>query len=141
MRKQNLTGRDRMSASYAPLILVIDDTATPAELRLLKSVLESAGYRALATRNPQRALEMARDNDVELILMECIAPVHGGPSLAKTLKRLKPEVPVVLYSGAWAPPTDVMEVADQFITKLVSIDELPGTIEELLATNQGRVAA
>lgn len=130
-----------MSDSYAPLLLVIDDTATPAELRLLKSVLESAGYCVLATRNPQRAIEMARDNDVELILMECIAPVNCGPSLAKMLKRLKPEVPVALYSGAWAPPTDFMEVADQFITKLVSIDELLRTIEELLATNQSRAAA
>ena len=130
-----------MSDCYAPLILVIDDTVTAAELRLLNSVLESAGYRVLATRNPQRAIEMARDNDVALILMEHIAPVHGGPSLEQTLKQLKPEVPLVLYSGAWAPPAGVMEVADHFITKLASIDELLSTIEELLATNQSRAAA
>jgi CheY-like chemotaxis protein len=130
-----------MSDSYAPLILAIDDTATMAELRLLKSVLESAGYRVLATRNPQRALEMARDNNVNLILAEHIVPVKGGPSLAQVLKRLKPEVPVALYSSAWSPPADAMKFADHFITKLVSIDELLSTIEELLATNQGRVAA
>ncbi len=130
-----------MSDVSAPVILCVDDTATEAELRLLKSVLENAGFRVLATRNAQEALELVRKNDIELILTEHITPVKSGPTLAQTLKQLNPGVPVAIYTGAWTLPPDVMEMADQLIPKLVSIDELLCTIEELLGRTRTRAAA
>lgn len=122
-------------------ILCIDDTASEAELRLLKNVLEREGYRVLATRSAQEALEIVRNNEFDLVLTEYIVPKNDGPSLTHVLKRLRPHVPVVIYSGAWAIPPDGIEMADKFITKLVSIDELLCTIEELLAKSETKAAA
>ena len=115
-----------------PRILCIDDTANEVEMRLRKSVLEIAGYEVLATHNPREAVQIIRNNDVELVLTEHIVPMDGGTPLTQVLKSLKLKVPVVLYSGDWAPPPDDIRMADKFITKLVSTDELLCTIEDLL---------
>jgi DNA-binding NtrC family response regulator len=124
-----------------PRILCIDDTASELEMRLRKSVLEIGGYEVWATRNPWEAVRIIRNNDVELILTEHIVPMNGGPPLTQVLKRLKPHVPIVLYSGAWAVPPDGIGMADMFITKLASTDELLCTIKQLLAKAQTRAAA
>jgi len=124
-----------------PRILCIDDTANDVEMRLRKSVLEIAGYGVWATGNPLEAVRILRNNDVELVLTEHIVPMNGGPPLTQVLKRLKPYVPVIIYSGAWEVPRDGIGMADRFIPKLVSTDELLCTIEELLAKAQLRAVA
>jgi CheY-like chemotaxis protein len=124
-----------------PRILCIDDTASELEMRLRKSVLEIGGYEVWATRNPWEAVRIIRNNDIELILTEHIVPMNGGPPLTQVLKHLKSHVPIVLYSGAWAVPPDGIGMADMFITKLASTDELLCTIKQLLAKAQTRAAA
>jgi len=109
-------------------------------MRLRKSVLEIAGYGVWVTRNPWEAIQIIRKNDVALVLTEHIV-MNGGAPLTRILKRLKPQVPVVIYSGAWVDPPEGIGRADGFITKLVSTDELLRTIEELLAKTQTRAAA
>ena len=123
-----------------PMILCVDNTANEVEMRLRKSVLEIAGYGVWTTRNPWEAVQIIRNNDVELVLTEHIAEMNGGPPLTQVLKRLKPHVPIVIYSGTWAT-LDGIGMADRFITKLASTDELLCTIEELLAKAQTRAAA
>ena len=130
-----------MHQLHKPMILCVDNTANEVEMRLRKSVLEIAGYGVWATRNPWEAVQIIRNNDVELVLTEHIVEMNGGPPLTQVLKRLKPHVPVVIYSGTWATPPDGIGMADRFITKLVSTDELLCTIEELLAKAQTRAAA
>lgn len=122
-----------------PRILCIGDTANEVEIRVPKSVLEIAGYEVLATHNAREAVQNIRNNDVELVLTEHIVPMDGGLPLTEVLESLKPQVPVGIYSGGWAPlatsgwPT--------FITKLVSTHELLCTLEDLLGKAQPRVAA
>lgn len=134
-------GRVPISASTGLEILCVDHRETEVELGLLKRVLERAGYRVLATLNPHEALEIFRANRIDLVLTEHIVPRSGGPTLAERLKRLKPHVPIAIYSADWAPSPDDMRFAEMFITKLVSADELLDTIELLLDKVQTRAAA
>jgi CheY-like chemotaxis protein len=124
-----------------PTILCVDDTATEAELRLLKSVLERAGYRVLATRSPLCALDIIRHDHVDLVLTEHIVPLREGPAFTETVKRFNPYLPVAVYSGNWAPEPGDLWIADKFITKLVSVDELLGMIQELMETPRTQRAA
>jgi hypothetical protein len=57
------------------------------------------------------------------------------------MKSLKPDVPVAIYSADWAALPGEMRFADIFLTKLVSIDDLLCTIEELLDKGQATAAA
>ncbi|PYX79249.1 MAG: hypothetical protein DMG66_04315 [Acidobacteria bacterium] len=117
-----------------PVILCIDDRETKVELEVRKRVLEGAGYRVLlATRARRQAMEIFRRHHVDLVLTEQgVAGTIGGPTLAPAMKRFRPDVPVILYSADWAPSHEDIKFADLFITKLVSVDELLRTVEELL---------
>ncbi len=78
------------------LILCIEDNKT--HLRLRKAVLERNGYFVLGTGN-------ATDHMLRGVT---------GIQLATRMKRLKAEVPIVLYSGK---PPESMENVDCFIHK------------------------
>ena len=116
-----------------PVILCIDDRETQVELEVRKRVLEGAGYRVLLAASARQAMEIFRRHHVDLVLTEQgVAGTVGGPTLAPAMKRFRPDVPVILYSADWAPSHEDIKFADLFITKLVSVNELLRTVEELL---------
>jgi CheY-like chemotaxis protein len=125
-----------------PVILCADDKETETQRELFRRVLEIAGYRVLIARSAHQALEIFRENHVDLVLTEHIAHATAGSlALAATLKRLKPDVPVAIYSADWAESPEDMRFADMFITKLVSVHELLRTIMLLLDKVPTRAAA
>lgn len=125
-----------------PLILCADDRETATQRELFRRVLETAGYTVLMATSAGQALEIFRRNRIDLVLTEHIAPpTSGSPTLAATLKRLKPDVPVAIYSADWAASPEDMRFADVFITKLVSVTELLRTIMQLLGKVPMRAAA
>lgn len=97
-------------------------------------MLKKAGYRALIASSAHKALEIFRANHIDLVLAEHVRPsIIGGPTLAATLKMLKPQVPVAIFSADLSECIEDKRFADVFITKLVPIDELLRAIEKLLA--------
>ena len=124
-----------------PVILCVDDKEGEIQLGLFQRVLETVGYRVLTASSAQKALEIFRGNRVDLVLTEHIVRRTCRDTLAAILKKLKPEVPVAIYSADWAASPDDMRFAELFMTKLVPIDELLATIKSLLAKSQMRVAA
>jgi len=122
------------------VILCVDDEETALEVR--KQVLEMAGYGVLTATSPSQALEIFRNNHVDLVLTEHIEPAAlGAGTLAAAMKMLKPEVPIAVYSSDWKESPADMRFADIFITKLVTTDELLSTIQELLAKSPPGTAA
>ena len=116
-----------------PVILCIDDRATAAETELLQAVLEKTGYRALTVSSANRALELFHHHEIDLVLAEQRVPTGiRDCSVAELLKRVKPDVPIAIYTADWTQSPEDLRVADVFITKLVSVEELLGTIKRLL---------
>lgn len=124
-----------------PVILCIDDEEMALELKVRKRVLESAGYTVLTTTNPQKALEIFRENHVDLVLTEQLAPTPHGSFTLAAMKMLKNDVPIAIYSAHWEESPEYMRFADVFVTKLVSVEELLSTIERLLRGSETARAA
>jgi CheY-like chemotaxis protein len=142
--KRTLVDKNCMSVNplgdVRPVILCIDEEENALEIR--KQVLESAGYRVMTASNPSVALEILRKQHVDLALTEHIPlPIAGSPTLAAIIKKLKPEIPLALYSAEWEPAPRETQVVDIFITKLASVDELLHTIQSLLDGASVRTAA
>ena len=134
IRPVNTQKQSRSVFHSRPVILCVDDQETGLELR--KRVLEKAGYRVLTATSAHKALEVFRGSHVDLVLTEHVLPIIvGGPALAATMKMLKPEVPVAILSADMSEWPDDIRFVDVFITKLVSVDELLRTIENLLINN------
>jgi DNA-binding NtrC family response regulator len=115
------------------VILCLDDQATALELEIRKRLLETAGYAVLATTRPHEALKMFRDNRVNFVLAEQISSRLGGSFTLAAMKRLKPDLPIAIYSADWEPSPEHMRFADVWVSKLVSANEFFRAIENLLA--------
>jgi len=103
-------------------------------------MLENLGYEVAISTNSEEALEMFRSDpeDFDLIITDQSMPVLTGTQLARELKRIKADVPVILVSGFSASILS-RELADSgivhCIAKPIVIDELAQVISSALLTN------
>jgi len=81
-----------------PLILCIEDD--PVYLMLRKKVLERAGYNVIGVTSTRDALKVLREAPVCATIADHMLQGTTGTELAKKMKRLKPSVPIMLFSGS-----------------------------------------
>ena len=80
-------------------ILVIDDEEV---IRVTaKTILESLGYKVLLGENGQHGLEIFTANapDIDLVLLDMIMPKMNGRECFFAMKKIKPDIRVLLASG------------------------------------------
>ena len=83
----------------AKKILVIDDE--PDAITYIETVLADSGYDPISTTSPTKAINLAKSEKPDLILLDLIMPDKSGISLFGELKS-DPElkgIPVVVVSG------------------------------------------
>jgi formate hydrogenlyase transcriptional activator len=71
--------------SGQPAVLVVDDK--PTNIRLLFDALRETGYRALAARDGEGAIEQAALAQPDLILLDVVMPGWDGVETCGGLKR------------------------------------------------------
>jgi DNA-binding NtrC family response regulator len=115
-------------ASNSVILLVDDD---PIGIRTRTAVLERNGYRVVTASTAEEGLRVFREQHIDLVISDHFLRDKRGTALAEEMKRLKPDVPVVILSGAAEVPEGV-ENADLFVTKLESIPVMLEEIARLL---------
>ncbi len=98
-------------------------------MRLRKAVLEKNGYAVLSANNGKDAIQTLREAPVCLVISDHMLRGETGLDLAHTMKEIKPDVPVVLYSGN---PPDSMRGVDCFINKSESTAQFLEIIADLI---------
>jgi signal transduction histidine kinase len=80
-------------------ILLVEDE--PANLSLVKRMLESLGYRVLATESPSDAIRLAGENRgaIDLLVTDVVMPEMDGRKLRDTLEGSHPELRTLFMSG------------------------------------------
>jgi CheY-like chemotaxis protein len=119
-------------------LLVVEDI--PNILELIDTTLKfKGGYRVGTAHNGEEALEAIRQERPALVITDILMPRMDGFSLVHRL-RLDPEtrnIPVVFLSATYVAPEDkafaALIGASRFLEKPIDIDQLMGTISELLA--------
>jgi len=119
-----------MIAATHPLILCIDDA--DIALRVRKLLLGHEGYNVLTASSGEDGLELFKQNPIELVIADHFLSGKTGIEIAREMKELRPEVPILIMSAAIDKP-EGMEFADGFLAKGESPDVLLDTIAELLA--------
>ncbi len=118
-------------------LLVVEDI--PNILDLIDTTLKfKGGYRVVTARNGEEALDAIRQERPALVITDILMPKMDGFSLVHRL-RLNPEtrnIPVVFLSATYVAPEDktfaALIGATRFLEKPIDIDQLMGTITELL---------
>jgi len=78
-------------------ILCVDDNEQSLSIR--KVMLETRGYRVVACKSGDEALEHFRRGGIDLVLSDLIMPGLAGDKLIEAIKAMSPSTPAILFSG------------------------------------------
>jgi CheY-like chemotaxis protein len=112
------------------IILCIDDDE--AILSYEKALLERSGYAVLTASSPQKGLRLATTCKCDAVLLDYEMPGMNGDEVALAIKRLRPELLVILLSGSDVPSHALASV-DAFVPKLEASRQLLPVIAEFYA--------
>ena len=110
-------------------ILVVDDE--PEVRAFAREALESLGYTALDTGDPQRALRIVREQPVHLLLADVVMPLMKGTELAERVQAVSASTKVLLMSGYQT--ADIAPSGRPFLAKPFSIETLATVVRDVLA--------
>src|SRR3954471_81737 len=116
-------------------ILICDDSI--AEVKLMQSVLEKAGYSPVVAHDSTRIEQMIDAQRPSLILLDVVMPQRNGFQVCRDLKGNAEysRIPVVIVSSKdqdsdkfWAK----QQGADGYVVKPFTPEELVGAIQRLV---------
>jgi DNA-binding NarL/FixJ family response regulator len=92
------------------------------------AALQRTGYSTVEVKTGAEALELTRDEDVELLLLEVTLPDMTGFEVCRTLRDEGDDVPIVLVSGTHTDSVDrvagLLLGADDYLVKPFDPNEL-----------------
>ena len=80
-----------------PTLLCVDDE--PAGLKVRKLFLETVGYKVLTAEDGMQALDIFSETAVDAVVLDFRMPQMDGGEVAARMRKMKPAVPIILYSA------------------------------------------
>ena len=126
-------------ANYQPLILMAEDNDMVAQSMI--PILEFCNFRVLRAENGKIAVEMAREHNPDLILMDIQMPKMDGFEATRQIRGTAEiaRLPIIALSG-FARPEDSKRAIeagmDLFMGKPLCIKELIANINSILSENE-----
>ena len=125
-----------MSAGQKTLLCIDDHKPSLAGWCLY---LQGAGYSVETAHGAQEGLQLFATQPIDLVLLDYAMPEADGGEVAATMKRIKPQVRIVMFSGVSEVPPEARAHVDAFLQKGQPPSVVLQTIDELLQ-NDGRAA-
>lgn len=110
-------------------ILCIDDETSALETR--KLLLESEGYLVIEAKSGSQGLQLFQSEKVDLVIVDYWMPGMNGLAVAAEMKKIKRWVPIIILSGFAELPGEAVGIADRWIIKGHSTEELLHSIRAL----------
>ena len=118
-----------------PKILVVDDNQTV--LTIVSRSLRNKGYQVITATDGEEALQIARQEHPELMVLDVVMPKKNGFQVCRSLKRADEtkDIKIILLTSR-AQPSDrywgLKQGADDYMTKPFEEDELLDNVSSLL---------
>jgi len=114
---------------------VVDDI--PANIQLLRTYLNSAGFDILSAKDGEEAVSCVQDQKPDLILLDVMMPRMDGFQVCKILKsnELTCYIPIIMVTALNEVEDKIKGIeagADDFITKPLNKLELLARVKSLL---------
>ncbi|MDQ0781202.1 response regulator [Chryseobacterium sp. W4I1] len=115
-------------------ILIVDDD--PRNIFALKLTLKSRGYQIVSCTMAQEAIQVLKENTVDIILMDMMMPEMDGYEAVKIIRNTPgmSQIPVIAVT-AQAMPEDRQKCLDagaqDYVSKPIDVDQLVTAIEKL----------
>ncbi len=123
----------------AARILAVDDS--PTILEMIKAILVAGGYDVITAADGQEALNAARSEKPDLILLDVMLPKLDGYRVCRLLKfdQNYKHIPIIMLTAKTeeqSMATGLRTGADQYLTKPIEPEHLLSSVAEEL----GKVA-
>jgi DNA-binding NtrC family response regulator len=118
----------------AEILLIEDESAIR---RVLSKILaeENKSYNVTEATDGLAGMELAKENDYDLILCDIKMPKMDGVEVLQAIKKIKPEIPIVMISGHGDLDTAVNTMrlgAFDYISKPPDLNRLLNTVRNAL---------
>ncbi len=117
-------------------ILVVDDE--PSIVEVLTYNLTKAGHQALVARDGERALELARVERPDLVILDLMLPGIDGLEVCRTLRK-EGDLPIIMLTAKDEEIDRVVGLelgADDYVVKPFSVRELMARVKSVLRRAQ-----
>ena len=116
-------------------VLLIDDD--PLQLRLREAVLREAGIEVCIATTAEGALALLRSEgvgaSVDTVVTDHLMPGLSGPRLVKTIRAIRPGIPVIVITGLPGAVTEYAGLRIQFRQKPVSPPDLIALVRSTMS--------
>jgi len=123
--------RNHSRSAEGARIILVDDNASVGQM--LVETLERQGFFPVWESNPRKALQMivSAPGEFDVLLTDLTMPQLAGDELARRVREVQPQLPIILYSGqAGYLPAD--PIYADILTKPISPDRLKQSIASAL---------
>src|SRR3989338_6761976 len=109
-------------------ILVVDDDEAVG--LGMSEILKDSGFEAGYVISGKDAVKAVKDNPYNLIFMDVVMPGMNGLDTYREIKKIKPDVKVILFTGYFKDSHDIVlrgvneGMIDEFIRKPYFADEI-----------------
>jgi CheY-like chemotaxis protein len=126
---------------YHVRILIVDDDAR--NIRVMAAMLSAEGYITLSAGSGQDAVQVAKTEHPDLILLDVMMPDMNGFEVVEKLKALPAtrDIPIVMVTALDDRESRLYALqagADEFISKPVDRTELSVRVKNILALQEYR---
>ena len=119
-----------------PLLLCVEDD--PIALRLRRSVLEQNGFEVIGVSTAHDALRVLHESPVCATITDHMLQESTGAELSRQMKRIKPDVPIILDSGN---VPDDFNGADFFVNKDQPATEFLRLVREVVQGKRSKMVS
>ena len=116
-----------------PCVLLVEDDK--ALRRYLEVTLDRAGYEVMTAADGLEAMKLVLASSIDIVVTDAMMPNLSGQEFCRFLRNSRhfTHIPIVILSGS--KPSEVsgeVELADAFLSKPISVEELTNCLERLL---------
>ena len=129
-KTRTVKAQELLMAPRPALILCVDDYESI--LIGWKMLLEQEGYKVLTANNWRKALQLFASQPVNEVILDYHMPGMAGDVIASRMKRMKPDVPILLLSGDLPLSEDKLALVEAFLLKTESVADFLAQVALLL---------
>ena len=127
--------QDQPASGKAKHVLIVDDDRDVG--RLAARILETFRYEVTALTDPTEAVNLVRKRPgkFDLVLTDLLMPELSGPELARALKKIRPDLPLILISGLVSSVTEESARRQGFVAlirKPFEIEQMAKSVADIL---------
>jgi two-component system alkaline phosphatase synthesis response regulator PhoP len=113
-------------------VLVVDDD--PGIVKLVRAYLEQAGFEVVSARDGKKAMQIARNERPDLVVLDLMLPEMDGWDVCRALRK-ESEVPIIMLTARVEESDKLIGLelgADDYVTKPFSPRELVARVRSVL---------